>query len=105
MIIDVKAVAQFFTRLEERRPFLVDPDGLAGARIASGARRAMLDGKRPEPSKFDPFPARQRIGDFLEDNGNDPLNIAMKQVRIFIRQLFNQFGFYHCFPAPLACEP
>jgi hypothetical protein len=59
----VQSLAHFLAGLEERHRLLVHRHMRAGARIASGARRAVLDRERAEAAQLDPVAARERRRD------------------------------------------
>ncbi len=99
----IHPVAQFFARLEERRPFFFNIHRLAGARIASNPGRSVFDRKRAKSPQFHAISARKRIRDFVENNRHDALYIAVKEIWIFVGELLHQFRFDHDRPiAPLS---
>ena len=75
----------------------------AGARIAAGARRAMLDRKGAETAQLDPVAARQRGGDLIEDRVHDLLDVPLIEVRVLLGDALNEFGFDHRDRSPVPC--
>src|SRR5215469_13101478 len=67
----VEPVAQLLSRLEEGDVLLADRDAVAGARVASNTRVALLDRERAEAPQLDAIAARQRRGDRVEYRGDD----------------------------------
>src|SRR5947199_9871679 len=53
----IEALAHFLAGLEERNRLLLHRDMRAGARVASGAGRAILDGEGTEAAQLDPVAA------------------------------------------------
>src|SRR5689334_6969424 len=88
----VHALPQFLSGLEEGNRFLLHRNRLAGARVASGAGVAMLDGERAESTQLDTLPTGEGVGDFLENRRHDRFHILATQMRIGHRQLRDQFG-------------
>ena len=66
----------------------VDLDGFTGSRIAAHAAVPLFDGERTEAPEFDPVAAGHGVDDFLEDGVHDPLDIALVQVWVFIRNFW-----------------
>src|SRR5688572_8036792 len=63
----VEALAHLLAGLEERHALLVDRDMRAGARIAAGTRRPVLDRERAEAAQLDTVTARERTDDLVEN--------------------------------------
>src|SRR3954451_3713984 len=78
----VEPLAHFLAGLEERHGFLVDRDMRAGARVAAGARGAVLHRERAEAAQLDAVAACERGGDLAEHGIHDVLDIALIEVRI-----------------------
>src|SRR4051812_37783608 len=57
----IEALAQLFAGLEKGDPFFLDEDGIACARVAAGARRAVFYRKSAEAAQLDAVAASQRI--------------------------------------------
>ncbi len=96
----VELFAQLLARLEEWYPFGFDMYRIAGSRVTPGARITLLDregAKTPEP---DPVPPGQRRRDFSEYGVDYALHIPVIQMRIFLRNLLDQFRLYHV-PLPV----
>src|SRR5258708_39321346 len=73
----VQPVAQVLAGLEVGHALGSDGDLLAGARIAAGARLALLDREGAEAAQLDAIAARQGLGDLVKDRGADPLDIPL----------------------------
>src|SRR5215471_9812900 len=67
----------------------------AGARIAAGAGRSVLDREGAETAQLDPVAARERVDDLAEDRVDDVLDIALIKMRILRGDALNQFGLDH----------
>jgi len=93
--IAVQSFAHFLARLEKWHALLIDRHMGAGARVAAGTRRAMLDGKCTKSAQFDPIAASQSRHDFIEDRVDDVLHIPLIEVRVVLGDALNQFGFDH----------
>ena len=63
----------------------------AGARIAAGARRTVLDREGAEAAQLDTVAARQRGGDLVEDGVDDVLDVALIEMRVLRRDLLDEF--------------
>src|ERR1700686_3385501 len=100
----IKPLAHFLAGLEERHAFLVDGDMGAGARIAAGARRALLHRERAEAAQLDPVAARHRRDDLVENGVDDVLHVALVEVRILRGDMLNQFRLDHIRPPSVARE-
>src|SRR2546423_9334505 len=73
----------------------------AGARIAAGARRAVLDREGAEAAQFDAIAARERGGDLAEHGVHDILDVALIEVRVLPGDTLNELGFDHRSRRPL----
>src|SRR6185437_6826963 len=91
----VQPLAHFLAGLEERHGFLVDRDVGAGARVAAGAGRTMLDRKGPETAQFDAIAFGHRRGDLVEDRVDDVLDVALIEMRILSGDVLDQFRLDH----------
>jgi hypothetical protein len=67
----------------------------AGAWIAAGSGRTMLDRERTETAQFDAIAARQCGDDLIENRVHDILDIPLIEVRVVLGDALNQFGFDH----------
>src|SRR5882672_1070442 len=67
----IQPLAHFLAGLEERHRLLVDRHMRAGARIAAGAGRAMLDREGPEAAQLDAVATRERGRDLAEHRIDD----------------------------------
>src|SRR5450830_1635154 len=52
----------------------------AGARVAAGVGRTVLNRKGPEAAQFDSVALGHGVGDFAEDRVDDVLNVALIKV-------------------------
>src|SRR5664279_2133999 len=94
-MVSVQPFPHFLARLEERDALLVDRHVRTGARIASGPRRAVLDGERAETTQLHPVAARQRRHDLIEYRVHNVLDIPLIEMRVVLGDTLNQFGFDH----------
>src|SRR5262245_55134704 len=96
----VEAFAHFLAGLEERHRLLLHRDVGAGARIAPGPGRTILDGERSEAAQLDAVAARHR-GDDLAKNGiDDVLDVALVEMRVLRGDALHELGFDHrCRPS------
>src|SRR5208282_723283 len=78
----VQPLAHFLAGLEERHRFLLDRDVRAGARIAPGAGRPVLDREGAEAAQLDAVALRHGIGDFAEDRVHDVLDVTLVEMGI-----------------------
>jgi hypothetical protein len=67
----------------------------AGAWIAAGAGRTVLDRERAETAQLDAVAARQRRDDLIEDRVDYVLDIPLVQMRVVLGDTLNKFGFDH----------
>ena len=100
----IEPLAHFLAGLEERHALLVDGDMGAGARIAAGARRALLHREGAEAAQFDPIAARHGGDDLAEDGVDDVLDVALIKMRVLRGNALNEFGLDHGPPANAAPE-
>src|SRR5262245_56662934 len=73
----VEPLAHFLTGLEERHRLLLDGDVRAGARVAAGAGRTILDGERAEAAQLDAIAPRHGGDDLAENGVDDVLHVAL----------------------------
>src|SRR5262245_53029953 len=93
--VGVQALAQLLAGLEERDVFVLDIDRVPRARIASLPGRAMLHREGAKSAQLHPIAARKRVGDLIEHDIDDALDIAMEEMRIGGGDFLNQFRFDH----------
>src|SRR5262249_62223489 len=98
----VEALAHFLAGLEERHRFLVHRDMRAGARIAPGARRAVLDGESTEAPQLDPVAARHRRSDLAENGVDDIFHVTLIEMWVLRSDALHELGLDHrcCRPGP-----
>ena len=80
----------------------VDLNGGAGAGVAAGARAAAFHRERAEAAQLDAIAAGERVGDLVEDGGDDPLDVAVIEMRVPLRQLQDQLRLGHDAPLLLS---
>jgi len=68
------------TSLENWNFLCGDVDGLAGARVASGAGFALARRKGPETAQLDPPAIGELVGDFIEENVDDLFDVFLTHV-------------------------
>ncbi len=93
----VQPVAQFLAGLEERHPLFFHMDRFAGARVATAAGRAVLDGESAKAAQFHAVALGQCIGDLFKHRADDVFNIALEKMRIAAGDDLNEFRFDHGF--------
>src|SRR5882757_9165979 len=101
----VEPLAHFLAGLEERHGFLVDRDVGAGARVAPGPRRAVLDGEGAEAAQLDAVTARHRGDDLAENGVDDVLDVALVKMRVLRRDALHELGFDHRCCHPCLANP
>jgi hypothetical protein len=94
----VQPITQQLSRLEERHMFLVHVDRFPSFGIAAIPGIAFFYREGPEAAQFDPIAARHGLNDLLENCVYDPLDVTMKQMRVFVSKKLNQFGTDHHSP-------
>ena len=94
-MIAVEPLTHFLAGLEERYALLIDGDMGAGARIAAGARGAMLDREGTKTAQLDAVTACEGCYDFLENRIHNVLDIPLVQMRVVLGDTLNKFGFDH----------
>ena len=67
----------------------------AGARIASGACRAMLDRERAKTAQLDTIAARECCDDLIENRIHNIFHISLIEMRVVLGDALNKFGFDH----------
>src|SRR5438477_11803564 len=93
--VAIEPLAHFLTGLEERHALLVDRHVFTGARIATGARWAILHGKCAEAAQFDAIAACQRGDDLVENGVDDVLDIPLVEMRAVLSDALDKLGFDH----------
>src|ERR1700691_3788467 len=91
----IEPLAHFLAGLEERHALLIDGDMRAGARIATGARRALLHRKGAEAAQLDAVAAPHGGDDLAKDGVDDVLNVALVQMWVLFGDALNQFRLDH----------
>ncbi|MGX1167663.1 hypothetical protein AB7M16_003929 [Bradyrhizobium sp. USDA 372] len=94
-MVAVQPLAHFLAGLEERNALLIDGHMGAGAWIAPGARRAMLDREGTEAAQLDAISACKRRYDLFENRIHNVLDIPLVQMRVVLGDTLNKFGFDH----------
>src|SRR5918997_698862 len=102
----VQADPHLLAGLEHRDDLLGHGNGFTRARVASGARVALLDREGAEAAQFDAVTPRQRVRDGVEDGVDDVLDVALIEMRIALRDLLDELGFDHgkIPPSPCRCS-
>src|SRR5262245_27576129 len=95
MLVTVEALAQILAGLEERHELLCHRDGRAGAWIAADARCAVLHREGAETPELHPIAPRQRLDDFVEDDVDDALDVAVVEMLVGRGYLLNELGLDH----------
>src|SRR5262249_38653749 len=74
----------------------------AGARVAAGPRRAVLDGEGAKAAQLDPVAARHRRDDLAENGVDDVFHVALVEMRVLRRDALHELGLDHrcCRPRP-----
>src|SRR5215475_10500677 len=67
----------------------------AGARIASGPRRAVLDREGPETAQLDPIAARHRRSDLAENGVDDIFHVTLIEMRVLRSDALHELGLDH----------
>src|SRR6202034_853945 len=102
-IIGIEAVAQLLTGLEKRDKFFLDGDAVTSARIAPDSGISPLYRKSTEAAQLDPVVPRECRGDFVENRGDDALDITLVQVRIALGKTQDELRLGHGGPSlPMA---
>jgi hypothetical protein len=91
----VQLLVQGLADLEEGHGLGIDVDAVARAGIASLAGLALFRAEDTEAAQFDAVTASEGVADLFEDRGHDFVDITMQQMRIFLGDFLNQFGFCH----------
>src|SRR5437762_4713128 len=68
----------------------------AGAWIAAGARRPVLDRERAKTAQFDAIPFCHGLDDLVEDSVHDVLDVALIEMWVLCRDARHKLGFDHC---------
>src|SRR5204863_3617645 len=91
----VQPLAHFLAGLEERHGLLIHRHMRTGTRIASRARRTVLDRERPEAAQLDAVAARERRGDLAEHRVDDVLDVALVEMRVLRGDALHQLRLDH----------
>ena len=75
LLILVHPISQLFTRLEVGYKLAIKADGLAGFRIASNARRAIVQGEAAKTTDLDAIPGGQALRHLLKHGLDSQLHI------------------------------
>src|SRR5680860_390554 len=102
--VGVQALAKFLTGLEEGHELVLDKNRVAGARIAPLPSGAVLHSERAETTQLHAIATGKRTGDLIEHDIDNPLDVAMKEMRIGSRHPLNQFRFDH-YTRPTGLQP
>lgn len=78
-----------------------DLDRFPGARVATRSGIAGADRQGSETPKLDPAALFKGFDHAFEDDTNDPFNIPLSQVRIFLGELSDEFRLDHALVEPL----
>jgi hypothetical protein len=84
---------------EERDALQLHRNLRTGARIAPGARGAVLRRKDPEPAQFNPISPRQRGSNRVQNTVDDVFDVSLVEMRILRGDALDQFGFDELPPA------
>jgi len=95
LFVGVQTLAQFFATFEEGDMLGLDRHGIAGARVAATACGARANREGPKAAQFNPTATFKGLDHLVEDHANDAFNVLLGQVRIFGRQLGDQFRLNH----------
>ena len=96
-LFTVQTIAQQFAGFEEGDLLVIDLNSLAGAGVAANAGIARFHREGTKAAQFNPITLCKGVDDFFEDSVDDTLDMALRQVRIFIRDFLDQFGFEYEF--------
>jgi hypothetical protein len=90
-LLAVKAISQQFAGLEEGNLLVIDLHGLARSRIAPDTRITRFHREGPEAAQLYPVALGKRFNYLFEHRIYDTLDMALRKVRILIRDLLNKF--------------
>ena len=90
-MIAIEPLAHFLAGFEKRHALLIDRHVRAGAWIASGASRPVLDRKCAKAPQLNAISACQRVDDLVKNRVDDVLDIALIKVRIVLGDALNEF--------------
>src|SRR5271170_1185470 len=93
--VSIEALAHFLAGLEERRELLGDRHLVAGARIAAGARLALLGREGAEAAQLDALAAGEGVGDLAEYGVDDVFDVALIEMRIAGRHALHELRLDH----------
>ncbi len=78
-----------------------DLDRFTRTGIAARAGITGANGQGTKTPKLDPATVFKGLDHAFEDDANDPLNVPLGQVRIFLGELSDEFRLYHAWVEPL----
>jgi hypothetical protein len=87
----IQAGLHILSCLEKRHPLFLHKHGLAVHRVSAQSRRPMPDGKDPEAAKLDSAALLHGLGNFLKNSINDPLDVAVIEMRVSRRDKVDEF--------------
>lgn len=93
----IDTFTQLLARLEVRRIFSGQWHRLTCLRIATHARRAVMQGKTAEAADFNAFATRKRLAHMIQHGLDGKLDIPIGEMRLLARQDVNEFRFRHLF--------
>src|SRR5690348_3680034 len=93
--VEVDPFPQFLPRLEMRHVLLGHLHLLARLRIASGARRPVVQAEAAEPADLDALALREALGHRVEDHLHRQFGILGNQLRKLRREAVDQLRFGH----------
>src|SRR5947209_7829745 len=91
----IEPLAHFLAGLEKRNGFPLHRDVRAGAWIASGPGRAVLDGEGAEAAQLDAVAGRHGRGDLAENGVDDVLHVALIEMRVLRSDTLHELGLDH----------
>jgi hypothetical protein len=88
--LGVKPFAQLLAGLEKGNVFFRDLHACAGTRIAADTGITPFHRKGAETAQFYSITARKRGGNFIENGGDDSLDIALIEVRVDLSETLDE---------------
>src|SRR3712207_3433984 len=101
----VEPTMHILAGLERQSALLGHRDRFTIARVAPRARVTLLRREHPKAAQLHPIPSRQSGRDRAQDRIDDDLNVPLVQVRVLLREPFDQFGFEHRSLTPKRSAP